>query len=43
MAERSLVGDIPYLSHVTEREEPLPIAVSVVGAPGNVTGSCMAW
>lgn len=28
------VGDIPYHSIVTEREEPLPIAVSVIGAPG---------
>lgn len=29
-----IVGDIPYNSTVTKREEPLPIAVSVIGAPG---------
>ena len=28
------VGDIPYVSRVTEREEPLPVAVSLIGAPG---------
>ncbi|KAF2120079.1 amidase [Lophiotrema nucula] len=28
------VGDIPYRSIVTNREEPLPIAVSLIGAPG---------
>ena len=28
------VGDIPYMSRVTEREEPLPVAVSLIGAPG---------
>ncbi|KAJ5728212.1 amidase [Penicillium malachiteum] len=28
------VGHIPFFSTVTEREEPLPIAVSVIGAPG---------
>ncbi|KAJ2980269.1 hypothetical protein NQ176_g2746 [Zarea fungicola] len=28
------VGDIPYLSIVTKREEPLPVAVSLIGAPG---------
>ncbi|KAM7205138.1 amidase [Naviculisporaceae sp. PSN 640] len=28
------VGDIPYLSIVTEREEPLPVAVSLIGPPG---------
>ncbi|KAF2798542.1 amidase signature enzyme [Melanomma pulvis-pyrius CBS 109.77] len=28
------VGDIPYHSTVTEREEPLPITVSAIGAPG---------
>ncbi len=29
------VGDIPYDSIVTRRQEPLPIAVSLIGAPGN--------
>lgn len=28
------IGEIKFLSEVTERVEPLPIAVSVVGAPG---------
>ncbi|RDW93964.1 uncharacterized protein DSM5745_01286 [Aspergillus mulundensis] len=28
------VGDIPYHSIVTDREERLPVAVSVIGAPG---------
>lgn len=28
------VGDIPYTSTVTKREEPLPIAASVIGPPG---------
>ncbi|KAJ5093003.1 amidase [Penicillium angulare] len=30
----ALVGQIPFLSKVTGREEPLPIAVSVIGTPG---------
>jgi hypothetical protein len=29
-----LVGEITYESIVTKREEPLPIAASVIGAPG---------
>lgn len=33
-ANSGAVGDIPYQSTVTEREERLPIAVSVIGAPG---------
>ncbi|KAK2591957.1 hypothetical protein QQS21_010363, partial [Conoideocrella luteorostrata] len=28
------IGEIPYNSVVTKREEPLPIAVSVIGPPG---------
>ncbi|KAF2653457.1 amidase [Lophiostoma macrostomum CBS 122681] len=28
------VGDIPYQSIVSEREEPLPIAISLIGPPG---------
>ncbi|PVH72140.1 amidase [Cadophora sp. DSE1049] len=28
------VGDIPYQSIVTKREEPLPVAVSLIGPPG---------
>ena len=28
------VGQIPYYSLVTHRQEPLPTAVSVIGAPG---------
>ncbi|PSN64375.1 hypothetical protein BS50DRAFT_590198 [Corynespora cassiicola Philippines] len=31
------VSDIPYISRVTHREERLPIAVSVIGAPGMAT------
>jgi len=30
----SLVGEITYDSIVTKREEPFPIGVSVIGAPG---------
>ncbi|PGH19536.1 hypothetical protein AJ80_03871 [Polytolypa hystricis UAMH7299] len=30
----AMVGEITYESIVTKREEPLPIAVSVIGAPG---------
>ena len=30
----ALVGEISYDSIVTKRAEPLPIAVSVIGAPG---------
>ena len=28
------IGEIPFLSEVTERVAPLPVAVSIVGAPG---------
>ncbi|OAR02180.1 hypothetical protein LLEC1_06508, partial [Akanthomyces lecanii] len=28
------VGDIPYMSTVTDREEALPVSVSLIGAPG---------
>lgn len=33
------VGDIPYMSEVTKREEPLPIAISLIGAPGKTSVS----
>ncbi len=33
-ANDRIVGDVAYDSPVTKREETLPIAVSVIGAPG---------
>lgn len=33
-SQAALVGEIMYDSIVTEREEPLPVGVSVIGAPG---------
>ena len=33
----AIVGEITYNSRTTEREEPMPVAASVLGAPGKLT------
>lgn len=35
--DTTAVGEITYHSTVTQREEPMPVAASIIGAPGKLS------